>query len=468
MARRSTRPEALRVARRLAEAGHRALFAGGAVRDRLLGRPPGDHDVATSATPEEVAALFPRSLTVGARFGVVVVPVHLDPAEEGASPDPADRTPAQVEVATFRADGRYVDGRRPEGVVFSDPPTDAARRDFTVNGLFEDPFTGEVLDYVGGRADLKARLLRAIGDPEARFREDHLRLLRAVRFAVTLRFALEPATARAIRALAPLCADVAAERVRDELVKTLVAGRGRALRLLHATGLLPVVLPEVAAMRGVPQPPAFHPEGDVFVHTALVLDHVDVAGLTDDEAEDVVLAALLHDVAKPPTMTVDPTGRIRFNGHDAAGAAMTRALAERLKFSRRRTDRVADLVATHMKFPALPAMRRHRLREFLGSPDLPLHLTLHRADCGASHGDLSLATFCETSLAAFRAEPVLPPPLLTGADLLAVGYAPGPRLGALLRWARAEQLDGRLTERGDALRRIVEAYPPRSTDTPSP
>lgn len=450
MASRSTRADALAVAERLVAAGHRALFAGGCVRDRLLGRTPGDHDVATSATPEQVEALFPRALTVGARFGVVVVPV------EGGN----------VEVATFRADGRYVDGRRPEGVVFSDPPTDASRRDFTVNGLFEDPVTGEVLDYVGGRADLAARLLRAIGDPEARFREDHLRLLRAVRFAVRLGFALEPATAAAIRRLAPLAADVSAERTRDELVKILVAGRGRALRLLHRTGLLPVVLPEIAAMRGVPQPPQFHPEGDVFVHTALVLDHLDLTGLSDEDAEDVVLGALFHDVAKPPTMTVDPTGRIRFNGHDSLGEEMSLAIAERWKLPRRRTDRVADLVGTHMTFPNLPNMRRHKLREFLGAPDLPLHLVLHRADCGASHGDLSLAAFCEAQVAAFRSEPVLPPPVVTGADLLEAGYAPGPRMGALLRWLRAEQLDGRAPTRDEAVRRVLATYPPGSNEVP--
>lgn len=449
----STRAAALAVATQLAAAGHRALFAGGCVRDRLLGRAPGDHDVATSATPEQVEALFPRALTVGARFGVVVVPV-----DEGRG--------GNVEVATFRADGRYVDGRRPEGVVFSDPPTDAARRDFTVNGLFEDPFTGEVLDFVGGRADLDARLLRAIGDPEARFREDHLRLLRAVRFAVRLGFALEPATFAAVRRLAPLAADVSAERTRDELVKILVAGRGRALRLLHRTGLLPVVMPEVAAMRGVPQPPAFHPEGDVFVHTALVLDHLALDGLDAEAAEDVVLGALFHDVAKPATRTVDPTGRIRFNGHDSLGEQMSLTIGERLKLPRRRIDRVADLVGTHMTFPNLPNMRRHKLREFLGAPDLPLHLVLHRADCGASHGDLSLAAFCEAEVAAFRSEPVLPPPLVTGADLRTAGYAPGPRMGALLRWLRTEQLDGRLASKEDAVRRVLTAYPPDTTEVP--
>jgi poly(A) polymerase len=437
------RDVALSVARRLAERGHRVLFAGGCVRDRLLGREPGDHDVATSATPEEVAARFPHAVTVGARFGVVVVPT------DGAN----------VEVATFRADGRYVDGRRPEGVSFSDPPTDASRRDFTVNGLFEDPFTGEVLDYVGGRDDLRARLLRAIGDPEARFREDHLRILRAVRFAVALRFSIEPRTLDAVRRLAPLVAGVSAERTRDEVLKTLKAGRGRGLRLLRDTGLLRVVLPEVDAMAGVTQPPRFHPEGDVFAHTCLVLDRVDLAGRDEDDADALVLAALLHDVGKPPTRSVDPDGRIRFNGHDALGAEMARATLDRLRLPHRTIDRVAAITDLHMTFPNAPKMRPGRLRRFLGQDDFDLHLVVHRADCGASHGDLSLARFCEERLASFAGEPVLPPPLVRGGDLIAAGYRPGPRMGEILAWVRERQLDGLVTDREEAVRRVRETFP---------
>jgi len=445
------RDAALAVARRLRDAGHRALFAGGCVRDRLLGREPSDYDVATSATPEQSTALFTRAVTVGARFGVVVVPV-----EHG-----------HVEVATFRADGRYVDGRRPTEVIYSDPPTDASRRDFTVNGLFEDPFTGEVLDYVGGRADLAARLLRAIGDPAARFQEDHLRLLRAVRFSCQLRFAIEPRTFDAVRALAPQVRDVSAERVRDELLKTLRRGRGRGLRLLDEAGLLAHVVPEATTFHGVTQPPRFHPEGDVFVHTALVLDGLDLAGCDDAEADALVLAALLHDVGKPPTRSVDETdGRIRFNGHDSLGAEMGRAILDRFRLPAARTDVVTDLVAKHMQFPNLPRMRLHRLRQFLGQQDFALHLALHRADCGAAHGDLTLAQFCEERLAQFRSEPVLPPPLVRGEHLLAAGYAPGPRLGALLRWLREQQLDGELTDAAEAVRRVQERYPPTSDDRP--
>lgn len=448
----NSRAAALAVARRLADHGHRALFAGGSVRDRLLGRTPSDYDIATSATPDESAGLFPHAVTVGARFGVVVVPF------DGF----------QVEVATFRADGLYVDGRRPADVVFSDAPTDASRRDFTVNGLFEDPLTGEVFDYVGGRADLAARLLRAIGDPEARFREDHLRIMRAVRFAVQLDFAIEPATFDAVKRLAPLVATVSAERVRDELVKTLRRGRGRGLRLLDEAGLLPVILPETTTFRGVTQPPQFHPEGDVFVHTALVLDGLVLDGVEPGDQDTLLLAALLHDVGKPPTRSVDEAdGRIRFNGHDAVGASMGEAILERLRLSTKRREQVTELVAKHMQFPNLPKMRPNRLRQFIGHENFPLHLALHRADCGAAHGDTSLATFCEERLAAFRSEPVLPPPLVRGEHLVAAGYPPGPRMGALLRWLREQQLDGELGDVEGAVRRVRDRYPPDSEEWPS-
>jgi poly(A) polymerase len=439
-----SRDAARAVARTLREAGHVALFCGGAVRDRLLGRPQGDTDVATSATPEEGARLFPRAVKVGAKFGVLVVPGEFH----------------DVEVATFRDDGLYVDGRHPAEVRYSDPVRDAQRRDFTVNALFEDPETGEILDHVAGRADLDARLLRAIGDPEARFREDHLRLLRAVRLACQLGFAIEPGTFAAVRRLAPLVASVSAERLRDEVLKTLRAGRGRGLALLSRSGLLVHVLPEIEAMRGVPQPPQYHPEGDVFVHTALALDGLvlpeDGEG---DEATDLLLGTLLHDVGKPPTLSRDPDGRIRFNGHDALGARMAEEVLGRLRLPRKTIDRVVSLVAEHMKFPNLPKMRRARLRAFLGDEDFPLHLAVHRADCGASHGDLSLAEYCDRTLAAFESEPVLPPPILRGQDLLAMGYPPGPLLGRILKWVRDLQLDGALADREDAVRRVRSEFP---------
>ncbi len=439
------REAARAVAQRLEDAGHQALFCGGAVRDGLLGREPGDYDVATSARPEATAALFPRSVLVGARFGVVMVP--------GAH--------HTTEVATFRDDGIYVDGRRPSDVSFSTPQRDAQRRDFTVNGLFEVPGTGEVLDYVDGRRDLASRLLRAIGDPRARFEEDHLRMLRAVRLAAELRFAIEPRTRDAIRALAPEVAGVSRERVRVELLRLLRAGRGLGLRLLDDTGLLEVVLPEIAAMQGVLQPALYHPEGDVFVHTCLVLDHVVVPEDADAvAADDLLLGALLHDISKPETFMRDETGRIRFNGHDALGAARAEAFLERMKSPRRCVDRVRSLVASHMRFPNLPKMRQAKLRRFLGDPDFALHLELHAADSGASHGDFSLVRFCQETLETYAAEPVLPEPLLAGRDLIGLGYRPGRRLGEALRWVRELQLDGEIEDKAEAVRRVREAYPP--------
>ena len=440
------RREAIAIALRLRAAGHEALLCGGAVRDKLLGRIPSDYDVATSATPEQGAALFPEAVKVGAQFGVLVLP----------------REHGDVELASFRADGLYVDGRRPTQVLYSDPPTDAQRRDFTVNGLFEDPETGAVHDYVDGVADLGRRLVRAIGDPVARFREDHLRILRAVRFALQLRFAIDPSTAAAVRDLAPLVTTVSAERVREELLKILRHGRGQGLRMLRDHGLLAVVLPEIAAMQDVAQPAGFHPEGDVFVHTCLVLDGVRLppgrAG--DREAEqDLLLAALLHDVAKPPTMTTDPDGRIRFNGHDKLGVGMAESILARLRFPRRTLERVGALIEAHIQIASTPQMRPSRLRRFLGQEDIDLHLALHEADCGASHGAFDILAFCRAQLAAYAEEPILPPPLLTGRDLLALGYAPGPPLGAMLRWVQDEQLEGRIRSPEEAVRRVRARYP---------
>jgi poly(A) polymerase len=440
------RREALVVAARLRAAGHEALLCGGAVRDLLMGREPKDFDVATSATPEEGAALFPEAVKVGARFGVLVLP----------------RERGDIELASFRADGLYVDGRRPEGVVFSDPPTDAQRRDFTVNGLFQDPETGAIRDYVDGLPDLERRLIRAIGSAEGRLQEDHLRILRAVRFALQLDFAIEPTTAAAVRALAPLVATVSAERIRDELVKILRYGRGRGLRLLRDHGLLEIVLPEIAAMQGVPQPPGFHPEGDVFVHTCLALDRVQLPEERADDPgaeRDLLFAVLLHDVAKPPTLTVDPDGRIRFNGHDRLGVDMAAEILQRLRFPRRAIERVGALIQAHIQIASAPRMRPNRLRRFLGQDDIDLHLALHAADCGASHGAYDILAFCEAQLAAYAEEPILPPPLLAGRDLLELGYAPGPRIGVILRWVEDEHLDGRIADRDAAVRLVRDRYP---------
>ncbi|MEI7436365.1 MAG: CCA tRNA nucleotidyltransferase, partial [bacterium] len=347
---------------RLRAAGHTVLLAGGCVRDLLLGRTPKDYDVATSATPDQVLALFPGANAVGKSFGVVIV------ADGGVA----------CEVATFRRDLAYVDGRRPEGVVFSDPPTDAQRRDFTVNALFLDPVSGEVLDYVGGLADLSAGIVRAVGDPAQRFAEDHLRLLRAARFAATLGFEIEPATAAAIRATAPQLARISIERVREELSRTLLEAQnpGAALELLDDLGLLGVILPEVVALKNVEQPPQFHPEGDVFRHTVMML-----TALPEREL-NLALAVLLHDVGKPPTAEYRD-GRWRFEKHASVGEEMVKAILGRLRYPRETIETVSFMVGNHMRFGDVRGMRRATLRRLVGAPSFAQELELHRLDCQA-------------------------------------------------------------------------------------
>jgi poly(A) polymerase len=431
---------ARRVAARLARAGHTAYFAGGCVRDRLRGVEPHDFDIATDAPPEAVQRLFPRTVAVGAQFGVIVV---VEPEGE-------------FQVATFRSDLAYVDGRHPEGVRFATPREDAERRDFTVNGMFLDPATGAVVDFVGGRADLDARVIRAIGDPVARFAEDRLRLLRAVRFAAALDFAIDPATWQALRDHAPRIAEVSHERVREELLR-LFAGpwRVRGLDLLEASGLLEVILPEVAALRGCEQPPQFHPEGDVYVHTRIMLGL-----LAPDAPQNLVWATLLHDIGKPPTASVDPDGRIRFNGHDRVGAAMAEEILRRLRFSRAETDAVTEAVACHMAFKDVKQMRPAKLRRFMARPTFVEELELHRVDCASSHGSLDNHVFLLEKQAEFAAEPVIPPPLVTGRDLLALGWKPGPRIGAILEEVQTLQLEGGLATREEALGWISREFTP--------
>ncbi|MCU0728235.1 MAG: CCA tRNA nucleotidyltransferase [Planctomycetes bacterium] len=419
----------LSVLRRLREAGFVAYFAGGAVRDRLLGREPTDFDVATSARPDEVRRLFPRVIPVGEPFGVVLVMVDVTP----------------VQVATFRREAVYLDGRHPSQVVFgTSAEEDARRRDFTVNGLFLDPLSEEILDYVGGRADLEAATIRAIGDPVERFREDRLRLLRAIRFASVLGFSVEPGTAAAIRDLAPELASVSGERVRDELLRILAGpAPGRGLRMLLETGLLRVFLPEVADTAGVPQPPEFHPEGDVFTHTILVLE------VLEPRTPVLSMAALLHDVGKPPTMAVRE--RIRFDGHAARGAEMAEEICRRLRLSRRQTEEVVALVRDHLRFMEVERMREARLRRFLLDPLAEQHLALHRADCLGSHRDLGHYEFCVRRRAEFLAEPAKPPRILTGRDLITLGLVPGPAFAGLLSEVDDLRLEGRLRDRADAL-----------------
>ncbi len=428
----SPRDAALELARRLVAAGHEALFAGGCVRDRLLGRMPQDYDIATSATPAEVTALFPGSNEVGAHFGVVI----------------AKHRGHHVEIATFRTDGSYKDGRRPESVTFATAEEDAMRRDFTMNGLFERPETGEVVDYVGGLADLRAGVLRAIGEPHARFREDALRLLRAVRFSTTLGFSIEPETAAALAENADLLAKISPERIRDEFSKILTSPRRAAgLDLLVESGLIRHIVPEVLALIGCEQPPEWHPEGDVYTHTRIMLDMLAV-----DAPLELCLAVLLHDIAKPPTRTYDEVaGRIRFNGHDALGAEMAEAILRRLRYPNHVIDAVVPMVARHMQFMNVQQMRTAKLKRFMATPTFPQEMELHRVDCGSSNGFTDNYEFLQAKEAEFAAEPLIPPPLVTGRDLIGMGLEPGPRFKELLEAVQTEQLEGRITERGPAL-----------------
>jgi putative nucleotidyltransferase with HDIG domain len=394
-----------------------------------MGRTPIDFDVATSARPDALLRLFPRAGKVGAHFGVVLV----------------HENDAHVEVATFRSDHEYHDGRHPEGVHFeTDPGQDVLRRDFTINALLLDPETGEIEDFVGGRADLDAKLIRAIGDPERRFREDHLRLLRAVRFAARFGFEIERKTCEAIVSLAPSIKSVSAERVRDEISRILTEGGARCgLELLDATGLLEQVLPEVAKMKGVQQPPEFHPEGDVWTHTLLMLD-----GLRDPTLT-LALGVLLHDVGKPDTFRI--AERIRFDGHVEKGIEIAHALLTRLRFPNHVIEGAEALIANHMKFMEVPRMRESTLKRFMRQPDFEEHMQLHRLDCLSSHGGLDNYDFVRRRQQEVPPEQLKPPPLLTGRELIAAGYRPGPMFGIVLSEIEDAQLEGRITTAEEAL-----------------
>jgi poly(A) polymerase len=438
----SSRNLAIACVRRLKEGGYPAYLAGGCVRDRLLGSEPHDYDVATSATPAQVKALFPDAFAVGAHFGVVLL----------------KRDGAEVQIATFRTDHAYLDGRRPESVTFeTDPKQDVLRRDFTINGLLEDPETGAVLDYVGGRADLDARIIRAIGDPGTRFSEDALRLLRAVRFAARLRFAIDETTAQAIRRDAPLIHQISAERVREELARILTEGQARrGFELLFETGLLREVLPEVERMSGVPQPPQFHPEGDVWTHTLLLLEQLP-AGCP----EPLAWACLLHDVAKPVTMTV--TDRIRFNGHAEQGAAIAKEILVRLRSSNDMTDAVVEMIKNHMRFIEAPRMGPAAFKRFARLAHFDSLLELHRLDLLASWRGLEGYEAVKRRRDEIPAEAMRPKPLLTGADLIARGLVPGPRFSEILNALEEEQLEGRITTRDAAEAWLTRALGSAST-----
>ncbi len=425
-----------RVIEKLRRHGHQAYWVGGCVRDALLGRPVKDRDVTTSAHPDQVAELFAGARRVGARFGVMVVPDGED----------------SVEVATFRRDHVYRDGRRPEAVSFtSDAQEDVSRRDFTINGILRDPLSHECIDHVGGLDDLRSKLVRAIGSPRRRFEEDRLRMLRAVRFAASLDFRIEAATMDAIRELAPRIAVVAPERIRDELGRILTEGGARlGFELLGGTGLLEPLLPEVAALRGVAQPPEFHPEGDVWDHTLLMLDRL------RQPSKPLAWGVLLHDVGKPDTFRRDD--RIRFHGHVERGLELTRAICARLRVSKADRDRILALVGNHMKFMEVQRMRPAKLQRFLGQSHFEEHLELHRLDCLASHGRLDNHAFAAERFEQL-AEQEPAPQLLTGGDLKRAGYAPGPVFGTILALVEERQLEGQLADRDQALAFVRKRFP---------
>jgi poly(A) polymerase len=448
----SARDLAAEVVHRLQAAGFAAFWVGGCVRDFLLGREPGDYDVATSARPEQIEKLFKRTIAVGKKFGVLVV-------IEGGQ---------EFQVATFRAEADYQDGRRPAKVVFGDAETDARRRDFTVNGLFYDPVAKKLHDWVRGEKDLRAKIIRTIGLPEERFAEDHLRLLRAVRFAAQLDFAIEPQTLAAVQALAPKIKLISAERVRDELIKLFAPPSGRAgsplpavrrqtidgaqgtarptstaargLVLLRDSGLLEQILPELAATISCEQPPAYHPEGTVFEHIRRMLAH-----LPANAPPSLPWAAILHDIGKPPTAERDPvTGRIHFYEHEKVGAVLAEKILTRLRFPKKQIGEIVVGVRQHMQFKDVKRMRKATLRRLLLRPTFPLELELHRLDCLGSHGDLAHYDFLVAQAAELKKKPTIRPPLLTGKDLIKLGMKPGPAMGALLNEIREKQLQDEL------------------------
>jgi poly(A) polymerase len=421
--------------------GHQALLVGGCVRDLLLGREAADYDVTTDATPEQVMALFPESIAVGAQFGVILVP----------------REGVKVEVATFRSDVGYSDGRHPDRVVYSKTPQeDVQRRDFTINGLLMRHDTGEVLDFVGGQADLKKGIIRAIGEPDRRFAEDKLRMMRAVRFATRFRFEIELQTFRAIRNHVAEIHQVSPERLRDELTKMLTEGAARrAFELLDETWLLQQVLPEIAAMKGVLQPPQFHPEGDVFIHTRMMIEMLP-AGASPTLAWGV----LLHDVGKPPTFKSEKeTGdRIRFDGHTEVGVRMAQEICRRLRFSKEETELIVSLVANHMRFKDVGQMRTSTLKRLVRLPRFEEHMQLHRLDCLSSHQNLDSYSYVLRFLEETPPEQVQPPRILTGDDLARMGYSPGPIFSEILRSVEDAQLEGLLRTKEEAAEFVREKF----------
>ena len=422
-------------ASRLSDAGHVAYFAGGCVRDALLGIDPKDYDIATSATPDEVQALFPNSNAIGAHFGVILV-------KQDGFP---------FEIATFRHDGSYNDGRHPESVTFSTPEDDATRRDFTANGLFQNPQSGEIIDFVSGQKDIDARVIKAIGRPSDRFQEDALRLMRAVRFATTLEFEIEPTTWSAICDNSDLLEKISSERIRDEFTRILVSNHpARGFDLLTESGLMRHIVPEVYDLIGCEQPPQWHPEGDVYTHTRIMLEM-----LEDDPTPELALSVLLHDIGKPATYTYDEADeRIRFNGHDRVGAEMAEVILRRLKYSNQTTDEVCVMVANHMNFMNVQKMRTAKVKRFMARPTFEDEMELHRVDCASSNGFTDNYEFLRAKEEEFAAEPLIPTPLVTGKDLIDLGFKPGPEFKDILNQIQTEQLEGKLDDRDGAIQWI--------------
>src|ERR1035438_9549056 len=479
----NAKQQAAEIVRALRERGHQAYFVGGCVRDLLLGREPDDYDVSTDATPQQVMQIFPQTFAVGEQFGVVLVPFRADTTKDtkehdGDEPARTDSFEGRVvpgamggsgkqrylflppslrksvEVATFRSDVGYSDGRHPDEVRFTkDPSEDVQRRDFTINGMMQDPATNGVLDFVGGREDLKAGIVRAIGDPERRFAEDKLRMLRAVRFAARFDYRIDPATLAAINRMAAHINQVSCERVREELTKMLTEGQARrAFELLDTTGLLPEVLPEIANMKGVEQSPQYHPEGDVFVHTLLLLEK-----LPSGCSKTLAWGALLHDVGKPPTYRRAPD-RIRFDGHVEVGVKMAAEICRRLRFSNHETDQILALVDNHMRFADVQRMKQSTLKKFLRLPAFEEHLELHRIDCLSSHGQLDSYEYSREQLRSLPPEAIRPTPLITGCDLIEAGYEPGPRFKEILTAIEDAQLEGRLASRETAMEYVRREF----------
>lgn len=436
------------IVRRLKDTGHEAFFVGGCVRDFLRGEKPTDFDIATSAKPDEVRRLFHHTIPVGEKFGIILV----------AAGD------SVFEVATFRTEEGYRDGRRPSAVAFATAKEDVSRRDFTVNGLLMDPMTGEITDYVNGRQDIEKRVIRTIGEPERRFSEDRLRMLRAIRFAAGLGFEIDPPTFQAIRKHATAISEISAERISAELSSILTGSKPRrGLELLADSGLMQELLPEVEAMKGVSQPPAFHPEGDVWEHTMRMMALLPCPGKKTDTR--LAWAVLLHDVGKPATRFEDERG-VHFYGHDARGVEISRTILERLRFSRRDSETILALIREHMMFMNVTKMRPARLKRFLRMADFDLHLELHRLDCLGSHGMLDYHAFCLQKMKEFPAESLRPEPLLTGRDLIAMGFSPGPVFKEMLLAVEEAQLAGEIASPCDARNLIRnrwrEVFPPAS------